>query len=77
MKWEPNEAIALSCQSFGLSPGVLGPRKYLPHCQIFMVPLPSEMNFAQGGGGVIMKRSLCVFGYWYSGVDRKRSMFGD
>lgn len=36
----------------------MGPRKYWPACETFMAPLPSQMNFALGGGGVIMTCSL-------------------
>ena len=61
MKWEQNEAIALSCQSISFSPGCLGPLQiYLQYCEVFIVPLFSEMNFAQGGGSVIMMQSVCM-----------------
>ena len=54
VKWEQNKAKA----ELWPFPRHLGPRKYLLYCEIFMAPLLSEMNFAQGGGGVIM---MCVF----------------
>lgn len=50
MKWAQNEAVALTCQSFSLS----------PCCEVYTASLPLEMNFAQGGDGVIVMQTVCV-----------------
>lgn len=42
-------------------PRRLGPKEYLLHCEVFMMPLPSEMNFAQGGGRVITVQTVSVY----------------
>lgn len=42
-------------------PRRLGPKKYLLHCEVFMVPLPSEMNFARGGSRVITMQTVFVY----------------
>lgn len=51
VKWVAlNEAVALSCQGFSLS----------PCCEVYTAPLPFEMNFAQGADGVIIMQTVCA-----------------
>ncbi len=60
VKWEQNEVIALSCRSIGLSRSFFTQK--IP--EVFIALLPLEMNFAQGGGSVIIVLfvfvSMCV-----------------
>ena len=75
--------LALSYQIIGLSPGVLALENTCCICKIFMAPLPSDMNFAQGGGGLIMMCkcvSMCVVvepGKGQCTVTNKTGLFRD